>query len=744
MADKIKQNPWNTEVEVKLEKWLNLTPEEKKELEKYLKSKEKKEIIAFTKEELETFRKLLNNRPNSEEELRKFVEAQEKETVTASEIMERSTVIEKMWGIEKFRDISDIIDWTLYKHFFENSDSVFATLNISEDAKRNFTTWANFFFINYISKELEKSNSTEELEKIVWDLFWDEKKEGFLESLKSIEDLTKNIWNIFELWKNLFTGDLAKTLKKVYNPEKENILKEVFWELKIKDYEQEAIFMNPLEAHNFMEFVYNKNHSKEEIKAYIKERRKNSKVEFSEWDKNKLKEIWEKVGNILPEGVFKGLWKLNDFKKDLTKVWEWIKNAIVENKEVAWILSLLTAIPVLWDFIKSILEFIWIKDLDKLLAWKNFEASKKIISENIVWKESIFEKKKIPVDFMQINWNNDNTFLNDINFLIWETEEKDFGKNISKLFKKWWEFEKFIEKSNIKVLDWENINYKKLKEVVSSFREFKFEKEKNKEITIKEFIEKKEKDKKELEQKLAKQEEDKKTLESLNNSNTSLKEKQLAEKKAQEEIKKSEKQAKQLRKEWKATEAKNLEAEARKKAEEAKKAREQAEKEAAEAEAKAKILKEKYTINEDEKLEISNLLVEPVLEAHWKKYKISLTKDSFSIIWDWNIVNYKWWEEIFNVLSWYNWRLNEKATWWDFWKTGVEASIELNNYTIKDILLNGINEKVWFNTPLWKIWKEINEKWLKQHFTENFFENWKLKDKVTMKFWKKYYTFEKA
>ncbi len=720
MTETLKNEPLN--IEIKLEKWENITDKEKEVFAEYLKTKEKKEVIALTKEELETFRKLLNWRPNTEEELRRFVEKQEKETITASEIITESEVMEKMWWIEKFRDISSIINETLYKHFFEWGDSAFAGLEISEDAKRNFTTWANFFFINYVASELEKAKW---VAKKVWDKWMEvmeESDNSFLAWLE-MDNLTRKISasgelsELIEIGKNFLSWDLAESIKKVYNPEKEKLLKEVFGELNITDYEKEAIFMNPLEAHNFINFVYSENHSKDEIKAYIEERRKNGKVEFSKQDEYKLKWIWEKFLKGLTKWALDTLDTFNKMKKNFEWVKDGIKDAIKNNKEVASTLSFLTAIPVLWDFIKSILEFIGIKDLDSLLAWQNFEASKKVISENIVWKWSIFEEKKIPSDFMQVKWNNDNVFLNDINYLVWKKDSKDFGKWVSELFKKGGDFENFVKESKIWVLASDNINYERLKEVVSLYREFKTLQKENKNLDFKKFFEERE-NKKKINQKRQEIEEEGTILQqSLSQINEEVKEaekqvkntenpieKQIAEQKYQRMISKGER----IKQNLQSLEAQRLET---------------------------------LVSFWPEKLEVSEEKIEAVLKANWNFYNLTIKDWKLRVFGNKSEKTYlgKWIEWISKYLR--NFKdLNKPAYASDF-----QEDNKKDNKGLFDKFKDSVKEKYSLDNSIeWILLNWYEEKlWLQQNFENYFFINWELKDKIDMDFNGKTYSFEK-
>lgn len=736
----IEQTNQNNQIEFKTEVWFTLTDKEKEVIKKHLKLiKDKQEVktIVLTREELNEFRNLLKENPRDEQKLKEFVEKQEKETITTTEIMKWSQLVDKLWWIENFKEISDLFNETIYEHFFKNNKWPFNVLNISEDAKRNFSTWANFFFMDYLAQELQNTWTKEEFKEKIWELFWTDKKEGLLENINNLSELTDKIKGNISLFKDLFTWDLSKTLSQVYKPEKETLLKEVFAELKIEDYEKEAIFMNPLEAHNFMNFVYNENHNKEEIKNYISVRKENGKIEFSQEDRNKLKNIWEKMNTLISPEVGSALWKFSKIKQNFQKIWEWLKNQITKNKGAIEVLSVLTAIPILWDFIKSFLKFIWITDLDKLLAGKNFEASKKTISENIIWSWSIFEGKKVDKNtFMKIKWNNDNSFLNDINFLTWNKKWEDFWKWVLEFFKKGNEFWKFIENKKTKInLEWDSINYTELKKSVSLFKEYKIAKEKDKSLNIDDFVLKKEKAEeaqKEKINKINKSREIKQKNDSLKNDKKNLDEainllkeknkdylKEIWESKTPEERKKLNNERIALIKQiWKKTTE------------------------------KVEIIKEiekwnkiiendrnNYIVKWPENLDISWKKIEGVFKIANKFYKINITNNWLFINWNKEIpIKYTWAEKIFNSLKEFNWRLDDKASRNDF-ESNVLINPKLNWHTIKDILMNWLYEKV--------MWKQQNQPWLKQLFKENFFENWKLKDKVSMTFWKQNYNFEK-
>lgn len=494
---KEKISHWNSEIIINWE----LTTEEKQKIIDFLnkrKIEEKNLVLVISKNEIADLRDALWREPDW---LNEFLESQEKETITSSEIMQWSEVEKKLWWPEKLKVYLDIWDEASYKYFFEWKNAIFKWLNISEDAKRNFSTWANFFIINYLNKKIENANLRWDIWKIATELLWTSSDKWLLESLPEL--LWKWEWLINSLewkWKlisEISFWDIWKTFDSFFGSEKLKVLSEAMKDIELEDnWEQNWIFMNPLESHNFMKYIFEtENITKEQIKNYIES--KNWKnIEIEENQKNELKNIWDKISSLITPEMWGILWKWLEIKQFYEESKDSIKESIIWNKTALTALGFLKEIPWIWEMISMFLWFLWIDNIDEILSGKDFEASKKSIEENILKDWSIFEWKKIPENFMKDNsWKNDTNFLDNINYIIWEKEWSDFWKEIEKLFKKDWEFINFYDsiKQDLKLWDLLNsdsINYEELKKAIKIFKNYKIESKNDPSITPEIFIQK--------------------------------------------------------------------------------------------------------------------------------------------------------------------------------------------------------------------------------------------------------------
>lgn len=465
----------------------------------FLKTRTKQEkdlILVISKHEIADLKSALSTEPDS---IKEFLETQEKETITSSEIMQWSTVEKNIWWAEKLKVFLEIWDEASYRYFFEWEAAIFKWLNISEDAKRNFSVWANFFIINYLNTKFENANLSWDIWSIATELLWTKSDKWLLEDIPSILSKWENLYSTIEKkWdflSEISFSDIWKTFDSFFGSEKLKILSETIRELELdENWEKNWVFMNPLESHEFMDYIFkSKNITKENIKEYIKSKN-NKNIDFQEYDKVALKNIWDKLTNFVTPEMWGILWKALSVKQFYEKSKDSIKDSIISNKTALSILWFLREMPWIWKFVDMFLEFLWISDINDLLSGKNFEASKKSIKINIIKEWSLFEWSKLDENFMKNNsWNNDNTFLDNINYIIWEKEWSDFWKSIKTLFKKDWDFIKFYNKIKIDQWLWsltssDKINYNELSKSINLYKNYKIKLEKTPSLTTQDFI----------------------------------------------------------------------------------------------------------------------------------------------------------------------------------------------------------------------------------------------------------------
>lgn len=718
-------------VKIQLENGQTLSPKEKQRIQEYFKKKERDIVIALTEAELSEFRALLDGRPESEAQLQKFLEQQEKETVTSSEILKWTELSEKLGGIENLEKFTNTIEKTLYKHFFE-WDWVLSKANISIDAKHNFITGASFFFMDFLWKKINPDNAWG-LEASLINIFWEEWKKWALENLASTWGKIESFTNVFWIVSEVATWNIWEIIAEAYNPEKEALLKEIFGGLEMKEnWEKLAIFMNPAKSFDFLDLVYNQNKTKKEIIGYINDVNKNTieNLHISPEQTKKLQQVWENIWKKISPELGASLSKVWEIAKTL----EWAKDNIVEqitgNEKILKTISLLTSIPILWDLVKTLLWFLGITDIEWLINGKNFEASKKVISEMIVWKGSIFEWKKIPSDFMQANGNDDTVFLEHIRYLVWDKNWEEYKKWVWALFIKSGEFGSFISNKQVNItFESDTIDYKNLKQAVNVFREYKVEKKKDNSLSVEDFMKRKEEDKKENQDTLEKALALAGAWVGKNNQETETKKTASVTPENIHPIHrmppKTETKKPTEDKKTNADTPKNPVDEKSKgspKAEtlpwtsEAKKPKPKKNPEAKEQKRNSELI-----INKPESLTIDTSKVTAIFDVSWTKYKLELLNWHLIVTWWGKIKVFKWWADIISYLQSFNWKLDESARWSHFWK----ADVKLNWYTVKEILMNWLNEKVsgeWLITSA--LSERVDQKWLKDIFSENFIE-WK-------------------
>lgn len=473
--------------------------ETKKQIIEFLKNKKEKAesyLAVISHNELDALKDAIKKAPDW---LTEFLESQEKETISSSEIMKGSTLEKNIWWSKELKLYLDIWDESSYKYFFEWDDALFRWLNISEDTKRNFSVWANFFIINYLNEKLSNANLSWDISSLFSKLLWNENEKGLMETLPETllnwESIYDNLSSNFDLFTDISFWDIGNTLNSFFGSEKIKLLEEVMSELEIQDnWENNWIFMNPFQSHEFMKYIFETDGiDKKDIINYINSNNWVN-LDFSENDASQLKDIWDKLTSFITPEMWSVLWKWIEIQKLYENSKDQIKDAVIWSTQALSVISFLKDVPYISDLIKMFLDFLWITDIDTLLSWKNFESSKKSIEENIIKKWTVFEWKLIPENFMENpQGNNDELFLYNINNITWNKKWDDFWKSIEDLFKKDWELILFYNEVKIDfnlwdLYNWEYINYEVISDLINLYKEYINLKDKNQSITIKEFI----------------------------------------------------------------------------------------------------------------------------------------------------------------------------------------------------------------------------------------------------------------
>lgn len=455
-----------------------LTDQERSKLEKFLKSKQEPErqvVIEISQNEIEKLRNVLND----DSKLSEFLGENEipKNTVNwSAELLSWSKLEENFWNKENFINFTKTFDSQIENYFFGQT-WILKGLKISENEKKNFTAWASVYFMDSIYKEIEKSGNFAEIKEEIQKALWSESEKGnILTILEKLGNETENISETVKNLKNLFSWNTVEILKKVYNPQKAQILTESFSWIELKN---NQIFSNPNSTFELFEKI-EQNASKKDLKDFINSKNSENPVN-TEQDFSKFKEVWDKIGNIITPEIGNGLGKIQEITEKFSEIKNGIKNKILWNPELAWTLATLSSIPLVWEFISMILWFFWI-DINELKNNSSLKLEK--VKENISKKWSFLEQAKFLENFWkQENWEIDENFLTSIEYISWNNDENKLSESLEKLFKKGGNFENFIKSEELNKLqetqdkkelvnnNWE-INYKNLNFYINLYKEF--------------------------------------------------------------------------------------------------------------------------------------------------------------------------------------------------------------------------------------------------------------------------------
>ena len=471
-----------------------LTDQERSKLEKFLKSKQEPErqvVIEISQNEIEKLRNVLND----DSKLSEFLGENEipKNTVNwSTELLSWSKLEENFWNKENFINFTKTFDSQIENYFFGQT-WILKGLKISENEKKNFTAWASVYFMDSIYKEIEKSGNFAEIKEEIQKALWSESEKGnILTILEKLGNETENISETVKNLKNLFSWNTVEILKKVYNPQKAQILTESFSWIELKN---NQIFSNPNSTFELFEKI-EQNASKKDLKDFINSKNSENPVN-TEQDFSKFKEVWDKIGNIITPEIGNGLGKIQEITEKFSEIKNGIKNKILWNPELAWTLATLSSIPLVWEFISMILWFFWI-DINELKNNSSLKLEK--VKENISKKWSFLEQAKFLENFWkQENWEIDENFLTSIEYISWNNDENKLSESLEKLFKKGGNFENFIKSEELNKLqetqdkkelvnnNWE-INYKNLNFYINLYKEFLQQKSSNSVNWISDFV----------------------------------------------------------------------------------------------------------------------------------------------------------------------------------------------------------------------------------------------------------------
>lgn len=471
-----------------------LTDQERSKLEKFLKSKQEPErqvVIEISQNEIEKLRNVLND----DSKLSEFLGENEipKNTVNwSAELLSWSKLEENFWNKENFINFTKTFDSQIENYFFGQT-WILKGLKISENEKKNFTAWASVYFMDSIYKEIEKSGNFAEIKEEIQKALWSESEKGnILTILEKLGNETENISETVKNLKDLFSWNTVEILKKAYNPQKAQILTESFSWVELKN---NQIFSNPNSTFELFEKI-EQNASKKDLKDFINSKNSENPVN-PEQDFSKFKEVWDKIGNIITPEIGNGLGKIQEITEKFSEIKNGIKNKILWNPELAWILATLSSIPLVWEFISMILWFFWI-DINELKNNSSLKLEK--VKENISKKWSFLEQAKFLENFWkQENWEIDENFLTSIEYISWNNDENKLSESLEKLFKKGGDFENFIKSEELNKLqetqdkkelvnnNWE-INYKNLNFYINLYKEFLQQKSSNSVNWISDFV----------------------------------------------------------------------------------------------------------------------------------------------------------------------------------------------------------------------------------------------------------------
>ncbi len=302
---KIDLNDWiDTNESAKL--WLSA--DQLTSFNKFLEKKQKEEklwIIYLTKEELKQFKETLSS-TNPQDEF-DFIEEQARETITSSELFKWSELGRKPESLSWYDEFS-------YNIFFWKEWILKNLSSLTEDAKRNFTTWFNLFLLEYTKQNL---SSLKEIK-------------GWL-SEDNIQIIINKYLKI-SWWEILIKGNLSKDspINSLLNLSKLTIITDINYS---ENGENNEIFMNPIKAKEFFKKVMDWTNAQDLIDEA--EQREKIQVQITDKEKQTIKELWDSIS---------------------IKWWStlWIIDQLSQNKEEAG-----KAInELLWDSHPSVIEFL--------------------------------------------------------------------------------------------------------------------------------------------------------------------------------------------------------------------------------------------------------------------------------------------------------------------------------------------------------------------------------------------------
>lgn len=415
---------------------LNLSEEQSKLFSEYLKWKERVDIIHLTQEELLDLKKSLGTST-----LDSFIESQAGESYSSDELLP------KIEWVEKQKEKLQNLDEASYMYIFKGTNEIFKWQNLSEDAKRNFST----AFSLYLMENLPQGASVDIKN-------WIKTIESFMQKGVSwnTPPLQPTLWTFFEKLN-----------------EKLALLKNITWLALENWWEKNTIFMNPVKGLDFLKNLIPWNDISSTIKA--SNLKDGEKITISDIDNKRLQEISKKVWPLLKEIPWnKG--------QDLTI------SQLKENPDMLETLKKLSESKPFWPVFKLVLTLLWIGDINEAIEWAHYENLKKSFWK-IVWEKNLIVSwLKLWNDFMMKGTEKDMSFVWKLRSLSGRGKpDEAFLRN---LLSQKWDLNQIISLKWLSIKESENINYKALSEWVSLLVGYNADKAKaeNKDLTIQAYL----------------------------------------------------------------------------------------------------------------------------------------------------------------------------------------------------------------------------------------------------------------
>lgn len=389
-----------------------LTPEEQKRFTDFLKAKERTEIIHLTHEELHELKQSIGTST-----LEKFIQQQEQESTSSHEL------IGNIDWIPNSREMLTQIDNLSYSLLFWEKP-IFKDSNLSEDAKRNFSTAFSLYIFENISQnaKIDVQNATLILKNFI--------KTWQVENTPQLSEEAQKFWNkisaILEWLRNIIKIDLDQK------------------------WENNAILMNPA---LWLNFLKNFTNSREAIKPLLDADESN--ITITEEQKTEVKWLSPKLKEAL-----RGFNESKDRPDDMTL------EKLKSDPTMLESLKTLADNKLFGPFFKFVLSLLGIGKLDEAIDGAYHGKIKEHFTKLTKEKNLIITDWKLWADFMMDGANKDTAFVSNLRKL--HAKGKPDEAFLSALLKNGWELGSMINAlNNWALLNSENIDYKVLSQWVN-------------------------------------------------------------------------------------------------------------------------------------------------------------------------------------------------------------------------------------------------------------------------------------